>query len=116
MFEWIIKVIGLTSFINWLRPAFQDEKGDASFRRITPFVLTGAGVYMIISDKIPVSDRLSAFYAMLLAAAFYAGLITFQNVYSIYTAWKGGGGTLPSIPTSLENQVSSIQGMIPKAE
>lgn len=96
--EWIFKILGLTSFINWIRPAFQDEQNQASFRRINPFLLTWLCIYMIVADKIPPGARLAAFYAILLAAAFYAGLITFQNIYSMYTAWRGGGNGM-IIPT-----------------
>lgn len=89
MIEWLFKVLGLTAFLKWLSPSFEDEKGQTSFRRITPFILTGTCVYMIYSDKLPVADRKFAFTAMLVGAAFYAGLITFQNVFALWQSFKG---------------------------
>jgi len=89
MLNFLFKVLGLTDFINWLKSSFDDNAGKVSFHRIAPFILNGTCVYVMVTDKIPKEDVRYAFTAMLIAGAFYAGLITFQNVFQLFQTWRG---------------------------
>lgn len=89
MIKFLLKILGLTQFLDWVKSSFEDDKGQASFRRIAPFILNGTCVYVMVSEKLPKEDMRFAFTAMLITGAFYAGLITFQNVFQLYNAWKG---------------------------
>ncbi len=77
-------------FVNWLSPSFEDDSGHASYRRLTPFFLTAAciyiGVFQIKGDEL----KRDIILIFLIVSAFYASIVTFQNVYSLYVAWKGG--------------------------
>lgn len=90
MIKFLILILGLAPLIDWIRPSFQDEKGESSFKRLTPFVLTGLAGFMIVTDKIPDADRFASLVALLVTGSVYAGLLTAQQVYGAFIAWKGG--------------------------
>jgi len=92
---WIFKIIGLLPFVNWLSPSFEDNTGHASYRRLTPFFLTGAAIYIAVVQISDEKIKMQLVYAFLIISAFFASIITFQNIYSLYVAWKGG----PPVPT-----------------
>lgn len=90
MIKLLILILGLAPFITWIRPSFEDDKKESSFKRLTPFVLTGLAGFMIITDKIPDADRFASLVALLVTSAVYAGLLTAQQVFSVFLSWKGG--------------------------
>lgn len=112
MIKIIILILGLAPFIAWIRPSFQDDKGDSSFKRLTPFLLTGLAGFMIITDKIPDRDRFASLVALLVTGAVYAGLLTAQQVYSAFIAWKGGGQSPEDKSVKIE-QTQSITTINP---
>lgn len=74
----------MKNFIEWIRKAFEDEKGEASHKRIFVFVLMFLIVYMVVSGFIDSQIRLYAFYSVLITESVAVAIITVQNILQFF--------------------------------
>ncbi len=84
-----IFVLNIVGFFKWIKPAFEDEFHQASYRRLIPTVLTLLCVHMILFDKIPPEQRVNVFWGCLIVGAIYAGIVTISQLYKFFVTAKG---------------------------
>lgn len=78
-----------TSLIKWLRPTFEGEDGKASSKRITGFVLTASGIFMVFTDKMTNIYAVYTLAILLLTGAVYAMVITVAQLIMAAKILKG---------------------------
>lgn len=72
----------LKNFINWLRPTFEDQQGQASARRITAFFFVLMSAYVLKQYMNGVRVEEFIWYGILGTILLLFGVITWQNVES----------------------------------
>lgn len=85
----IIVCIKFSKILAWIIPSFEDNKGQASYKRLTAFALLSLDSYLILKDKIATSIMLHVHYSLLIAMLLTAAIITTENVITILSIVKG---------------------------
>lgn len=77
------------SLLKWLKPTFEGEDGKASSKRITGFVLTASGIYMVFTDKMTTIYAVYTLAILLITGAIYAMVITVAQIIMTAKILKG---------------------------
>lgn len=85
----IIVCIKFSKILQWIIPSFEDNKGQASYKRLTAFALLALDSYLIIKDKIINEIMLNLHYSLLIAMLLTAAIITTENIVTVVSIVKG---------------------------
>jgi hypothetical protein len=69
---------------RWIVSSLEDEKGQASYKRIGIAIFLFLVAYMVLARMITTTLWLNAFYALLTAASVWVGLVTVSQILMFF--------------------------------
>lgn len=102
----IIVIIKFSKILKWVIPSFEDNKGQASYKRLTAFSLLTLDSYLIIANKVDTSIMLNVHYSLLAAMLLTAAIITTENIITVFGIIKG------TISKDTDPEVKKIEGEV----
>lgn len=74
----------MRALINWIKPSFEDDKGSASYRRLTAFTFAALDLYIVGFDKVDSDIMLHVHYSILVFVLLLIGIVTVQNILTFF--------------------------------
>lgn len=93
---------------RWIVSSLEDDKGQASYKRIGIAIFLFLVAYMVLTKMIVNQYWLNAFYALLSTASLWVGLITAPQVLMFFGRDKG----TKDEPPPVDDTVKNIEGQV----